>query len=251
MAEFLFENDEEFKLYMGDTLAYNNMQNTISKLVKFVRPQYLIEFGSGSGATSIRLARENLNTSIVAVDLRETMVGLAKDKLSKGRVRNVTFVNGDLTKLANYNLSNANVVLLMYSFKYISDPLENKINFLTDLYNRMQPGAYLIIGETFIEEGASTKQIEEQFEATFYNNSKDVFWNSLNGLSDADVEKCFEIQKVNREHTKQQIKAAVERDGVYYVSREWLTNVAKQIGFKIILGERLNSLSDAIFVMTK
>ena len=60
--------------------------------------------------------------------------------------------------------------------------LENKINFLTDLYNRMQPGAYLIIGETFIEEGASTKQIEEQFEATFYNNSKDVFWNSLNGL---------------------------------------------------------------------
>ena len=251
MAKFLFENDEEFKQYMGDTIAYNNMQNTISKLVKFVRPQYMIDFGSGSGATSIRLARENSNASIVAVDLREKMVGLAKDKVSKGSVRNVTFVNGDLTNLKNYNLSNANLILMMYSFKYIADPLENKINFLTDLYNRMQPGAYLIIGETFIEEGATKKQIEEQFEDTFYNNSKDIFWNSLQGLTDDDVKKCFDIQALNREHTRQQVKAAVERDGVYYVSREWLTDVAKQIGFKIILGERLNSLSDAIFVMTK
>lgn len=251
MTQFLFENDEEFQQYMGNTIAYNNMQNTISKLVKFVRPQYLIEFGSGNGATSIRLAHENANTSIVAVDLREKMVGLSKDKILKNKVKNVTFVNGDLTKLSNYNLNNANLVLMMYSFKYISDPLENKIEFLTDLYTRMQPGAYLIIGDTFIEDETDKKAIQKQLEDRYYNNSKDAFWNSLQGLTETDIDSSLEVQKLNRDHTKHQIKLAVDRDGVYYVSRNWLKKVTQKIGFKIVLSERLNSLSDTIFVLVK
>ncbi len=251
MAQFLFESDEEFKQYMSDTIAYTNMQNTISKLVKFVAPQYLIEFGSGNGATSIRLARENPHTSIVAVDLREKMIGLSKEKVNKHHVSNVTFINNDLTNLANYNLKNANCVLMMYSFKYIADPVENKINFLKDLYDRMQTGAYLIIGETFVEKGATKEEVQKQFEDRYYNNSKDIFWDSLKGLTDQDVANSLDIQKQNRAHTKQQVKSAVERDGVYHVSREWLKKAVTDVGFKVVLGERLNSLSDAIFVMVK
>ena len=251
MAKFLFDSDEEFKLFMGETLAYNNMQNIISKLVSFIKPQYLIEFGSGSGATSIRLAKENPSTSIVAVDLREKMVGIGSDHSIKNKIRNVTFVNGDLTKLDNYNLKNANLILLMYSFKYIADPVEVKYQFLKDIYDKMQSGAYLIIGETFVDDGMTKAQIRKQLEDTYYNNSKDVFWNSLKGLSEEDIKYAFDMQTINREHTKDQVDIGVDRDGIYYVSREWLLNTAKQIGYNVVIGERLNSLSDAIFIMKK
>lgn len=251
MAKFLFDSDEEFKLFMGETLAYNNMQNIVSKLVSFIKPQYLIEFGSGSGATSIRLAKENPSTSIVAVDLREKMVGIGSDHSSKNKIRNVTFVNGDLTKLDNYNLKNANLILLMYSFKYIADPVEVKYQFLKDIYDKMQSGAYLIIGETFVDDGMTKAQIRKQLEDTYYNNSKDVFWNSLKGLSEEDIKYAFDMQTINREHTKDQVDIGVDRDGIYYVSREWLLNTAKQIGYNVVIGERLNSLSDAIFIMKK
>ena len=172
MAKFLFDSDEEFKLFMGETLAYNNMQNIVSKLVYFIKPQYLIEFGSGSGATSIRLAKENPSTSIVAVDLREKMVGIGSDRSSKNKIKNVTFVNGDLTKLDNYNLKNANLILLMYSFKYISDPLEVKYQFLKDIYDKMQSGAYLIIGETFVDDGMTKAQIRKQLERSEEHTSE-------------------------------------------------------------------------------
>ena len=94
-------------------------------------------------------------------------------------------------------------------------------------------------------------QVRKQLEDTYYNNSKDVFWNSLNGLSEEDIKYAFDMQTINREHTKDQVDIGVDRDGIYYVSREWLLNTAKQIGYKVVIGERLNSLSDAIFVMTK
>ena len=113
--KFLFNTDEEFEFFMGATQAYDNMQNTISKIVSFARPEYLIEFGSGSGKTSIRLAKENPRTSIVAVDLREKMTNISKDKSKQNRIKNVTFVNGDLTKLDNFNLKNCNLILLAYS----------------------------------------------------------------------------------------------------------------------------------------
>ena len=251
MAKFLFESDEEFKQYMSDTLAYVNMQNTVSKLVSFVKPQYMIEFGSGNGATSLRLAKENPKTSIVAVDLREKMIGLSKEKLFQNRVSNVTFINNDLTNLENYNLGNANLILMMYSFKYIADPDSKKENFLKDLYSRMREGAYLIIGDTFLEEGATKEDVKRQLEDRYYNNSKDVFWNNLKGLSEEDIKYAFDVQTINRMHTKDQVKFGVDRDGVYYVSREWLKKTAKKVGFKVLLGDRLNSLSDTIFVLQK
>lgn len=249
MSKFLFENEEEFNFIVADTWAYNNMQNMVSKLVSFIKPQYLIEFGSGSGATSIRLAKENTNTSVVAVDLRAQMIGIGEVKANK--VKNVTFVNGDLTKLDNFNLANANVILLMYSFKYIADPVENKFEFLKNIYDRMQPGAYLIIGDTFIENNATKQAVKKQLEDRFYNDSKDVFWNSLKGVTDEDIKRSFELQTLNREKTKEQIDLGVNRDGIYYVSREWMSESVKKIGFKLVLGERLNSLLDTIYLLKK
>ena len=98
---YLFNNDEEFKLLIGDSQSYKTMQDVISKLVGFVKPNYMIEFGSGSGATSIRLAKENPRTSVVAVDVREKLI---EQSLKQNKYRNVTFVHGDLTKLNNFNL---------------------------------------------------------------------------------------------------------------------------------------------------
>ncbi len=245
---YLFNNDEEFKLLVGDSQSYQTMQNTISKLVGFVKPNYMIEFGSGSGSTSLRLAKENPRTSIVAVDVREKLI---QQNIKKNRARNVTFVSGDLTKLDNFNLKNCNLVLLMYSFKYIQDPDDNKFNFLSNLYKKMQKGAYLIIGDTFTENDATAEQVKKQFEDIYYNSSKDAFWNYLQGLSDAQVKEALDLQNKTREKTKLQVELAYKRDGVYPVSRKWMFNAIEQIGFKIVLGERTDNLNDTIFVLQK
>ena len=249
--KFLFNSDEEFEFFIGHTQAYVNMQNEISKVVKFAHPEYLIEFGSGSGKTSIRLAKENPRTSIVAVDLREKMTNISKDKSKQNRIKNVTFVNGDLTKLDNFNLKNCNLILLAYSFKYIQDPIETKFDFLSNLYKRMQKGAYVVIGDTFIDPNAPKAEIRQKIQDRYYDSSKDAFWNNLNGLTDEDVKYALDAQALNREHTAEQVERGVNREGVYYVSREWLRESAEKIGFKVVLGERLDSLSDMLFVLVK
>ena len=246
--KYLFNNDEEFKLLVGDSISYKTMQDVISKLVGFVKPNYMIEFGSGSGATSIRLGKENPRTSIVAVDVREKLIEQSA-KLNK--YRNITFVHGDLTKLNNFNLKNCNLILLMYSFKYIEDPDTNKFNFLKELYEKMQKGAYIIIGDTFIDNKPTKENIKQQFENIYYNSSKDAYWNCLSGLSDEQVNFALELQNQTREKTKEQVKYACARDGIYPVTRDWMFENAKKIGFKIVIGERTNNLNDTVFVLQK
>lgn len=248
---YLFNNDEEFQLLIGDSLAYKNLQNQVSKLVGFVRPNYLIEFGSGSGATSIRLARENPHTSIVAVDLREKLVGDSAELVKKKRIRNVTFVNADLTKLDNFNLKNCNLILMLFSFKYITDPLKNKVSFLTELYGKMQKGAYVIIADTFIDNDATKQNVKKQFEQVFYNSSKDSYWKNLNGISEEEINKTLHLQSEIREYTKQQAEIFASRDGVYPVSIDWMFSTLQNIGYKIVIGEKLNSVNDAIFLLQK
>ncbi len=245
---YLFNNDEEFKLLIGDSQSYKTMQDVISKLVGFVKPNYMIEFGSGSGATSIRLAKENPRTSVVAVDVREKLI---EQSLKQNKYRNVTFVHGDLTKLNNFNLKNCNLILLMYSFKYIEDPNTNKFNFLKELYEKMQKGAYIIIGDTFIDTKASKENVKNQFENIYYNSSKDAYWNCLSGLSDEQVKYALNLQNATREKTKKQVEYAVARDGIYPVSRDWMFDNVKKIGFKIVIGERTNNLNDTVFVLQK
>ena len=246
--KYLFNNDEEFKLLVGDSQSYKTMQNIISKLVGFVKPNYMIEFGSGSGATSIRLAKENPRTSVVAVDIREKLIN---QSLQKNKYRNVTFVYGDLTKLDNFNLKNCNLVLLMYSFKYIQDPESHKYNFLSELYKKMQKGAYIIIGDNFINDKATKENIRDQFKNIYYNSSKDAYWNYLSGLSDEQVQAAEDLQNQTREKTFEQAELAVKRDGMYPVSREWMLDTAIKIGFKVVLGERTNNLNDMVFVLQK
>ena len=110
----------------------------------------------------------------------------------------------------------------------------NDNNFEKELYEKMQKGAYITIGDTLIDTKASKENVKNQFENIYYNSSKDAYWNCLSGLSDEQVKYALNLQNATREKTKKQVEYAVARDGIYPVSRDWMFDNVKKIGFKII-----------------
>lgn len=248
-----FNNDEEFDSVLGKTSYYISMQNYISKLVASYAPYYLIEFGSGNGSTAIRLAKENVSTSIVAVDIREQLVNFSGNKKDILKVKNLTFVHGDLTKLENYNLINVDIVLLVYSYNFIADPLDSKKEFLANLFEKMKEGAKVIIGDWFLND---TKTYDETDIKTLYKTritegAKSVFWNTLDGKENEHIELAHNNFDLYKKHHKNLVKNIVARKNIYPTSKKWLIDTAVELGFTIELESYINNINDAVVVLRK
>lgn len=248
-----FNDDEEFDSVLGKTSYYISMQNYISKLVSSYDPYYLIEFGSGNGNTAIRIAKENPNTSIVAVDIREQLINDSGAKKDTLKVKNLTFVHGDLTKLENYNLINVDIVLLVYSYNFIDDPLEQKKEFLSNLFSKMKEGAKVIIGDWFLND---TKTYDENDIKTLYKarvteGAKSVFWNMLDGKENEHIENAHDNFDVYNKHHKNLLKNVILRKNIYPTSKKWLIDTAVEVGFSVLLEDYINNINDAVIVLKK
>lgn len=251
--DFLFNDNQEFEKYVAKTSFYTSTQNAVCKIVKAIEPNYLLELGSGNGNTSVRIARENSRTSIVAVDIRQNMVGLGEERSKFYRLKNLTFVCGDLTKLDNFNMKNVNAVLLLYSFKYISDPNSNKKDFLSSLYNSMQKGARVIIGDTFLnnEKTFDKNAVHAIYETRAKEAYDSSFWNHLESISKSDIKNLIQVAEECENKVLEQEVLAQNRETIYLVNSNWLCEVAKEIGFDVELCNRVNSCNDYVIVLKK
>lgn len=249
-----FNNEEEFAQILGKTSYYATMQNNLSKLIQNLQPSYVIEFGTGTGNTASRIARENPNLSLVAVDNREELILNCQNNKDYKAIKNLTFIKGDLTKLENFNFINVDLVLLIYSFNYISDPLENKVQFLTHLYSKMKEGSRVIIGDWFLND---TKTYDEQDIKNLYNlriaeGAQSVYWNFLEGgQSEEEIENATQKSETFKKHHKQLLKNIIKRKDIYPVSKEWLIDTAVMVGFTVEMSDYINNLNDALIVLRK
>lgn len=249
-----FNNNEEFDQILGKTSYYISMQNQVSKLVKNFNPFYVIEFGAGSGNTAARLARENQQLSLVAVDNREELVNYCQNNKELRGIQNLTFIKGDLTNLDTFNFINVDLVLLTYSFNYINDPLENKKDFLKHLFSKMKKGARVLIGDWFLPE---TKTYEEASVKALYKlrveeGAQSIFWNVLNGKQDEkSIEEAHEKLEIFKKHHRNLLKNIVKREFIYPVNKNWLIDVAVEVGFTVELSDFINNINDAVVVLRK
>ena len=248
-----FNSEEEFNNVLGLTSYYQAMQDYISKLVKGLKPDYLLEFGCGSGETIIRLAKENPQASLVGVDIRENILNFAGEKKEIRKIKNLTLVLGDLNLLDNYNLKNVDIVLLVYSFAYINDPVEEKIKFLKNLYSKMHSGSYLVIGDWFLNDAKSNDEdgIKQVYNNRILEGERSIYWNFLNEKEVFNVENAEENAKKYSKHHKRMLKQILLRDGVYPVSKQWLIDVVVQTGYRLLLENFINNDNDAIVVFKK
>jgi len=248
-----FDNDEEFDNILGNTSYYIAMQNNISKLISKYNPLYLIDFGCGNGNTSLRIAKENPKTSIVAIDMREQIINFCGHKKEYIKVKNLTFVHGDLAKLENYNIANADIILFVYSFVYIPDPIENKKMYLQNLYSKMKNGAKVIIGEWFLNDTNTYNEanIKALYNTRLTEGANSIFWNTLICHSDNAINEAGENLDIYKKYHKTLIKKIIERKFIYPVSKKWLIETAKEIGFNVVMEHYINNVNDAVIVLKK
>lgn len=239
--------------YLETCSYYKEVQDAVSKLVKFVSPRYMVELGCGNGNTAVRLAMENPMTSIVAMELVRERVDTGAISAKKKRIRNVAFVQGDFTDLSNLNLQNTELVMMVYSFAWITDPLKNKVDFLKGLYDHLAQGAYLLIADTFLlsKDGEKKKQLEQLF-AIRKKEAKEVsFWNSIYGL---DLDSLAKAEMVSNEAVKNEdaiLGDASSRESRCFIDRRWLVSKAEAVGFDVVLSRDVNALNDGIVLLRK
>ena len=249
-----FNNNEEFDQILGKTSYYITMQNQISKLVKTFNPFYVIEFGAGSGNTAARLARENQQLSLVAVDNREELVNYCQNSKELRGIQNLTFIKGDLTKLNTFNFINVDLVLMSYSFNYINDPLETKKEFLEHLFSKMKKGARVLIGDWFLPESKPFEEatIKNLYKLRVEEGAQSIFWNVLNGKQDEkSIEEAHGKLEAFKKHHRNLLKNILKREQVYPVNKNWLIDVAVEVGFTVELSDFINNINDAVIVLRK
>lgn len=256
IKEFLiyFNNAEEFASVLGKTSYYRTMQNQISALMKSFSPSYVIEFGAGSGNTASRIAKENKTLSLVAVDNREQLMEYCQNDKDLKSIANLTFVKGDLTKLESFNFINVDVVLMVYSFNYINDPLKVKEEFLTNLHSKMKKGARLMIGDWFLhdEKPYDKEALTELYLSRVEEGAQSIFWNELNGEhTKEEQEQAQEKLQEYKDSQKELLDHILNREQLYPVSKKWLLNTATKIGFTVELQEDINNINDAVIVLKK
>lgn len=247
-----YQLDDEVS-YLETCTYYKKLQNAVSKLVKFISPNYMVELGCGNGNTTVRLALENPMTSIVALEIVKERVENSSISAKNRKVRNITFVQGDFTKLKNFNLKNCGLVMMMYSFTWILDPLKNKIDFLKGLYDNLSEGAYILIADTFLlsKEGTLPEQLERLFYARKKESKEEAFWENLSGLSGKELSNAKSSICKAETNEDEIYKDAQERTQRCFVARQWLSDTATKIGYKVLISEYVNGLNDGVVLLKK
>jgi SAM-dependent methyltransferase len=250
-----YTNEETFVKFLGQTSYYQTLQRNLSKIVKIIEPKRMLELGFGTGHTSVRVAKENPQSRVTAIDLRKNMVAVGKE-LAKRMDVSVDFSQGDMMKYVEQDMSDFDFIFLLYNFHHIPDETisgrrreSKKENFLRNCYNNMRSGTYLCIADLFVSD--ETLDVIALFENRVQEGYSSTFWNRLISL---DAEAISEAKRVADycKRNEEQVGIKVQQRKLEYpISRTWLENAAKNIGFKKIISEEVDIVGDAVLLFEK
>lgn len=246
-----FYSDEEFfNEYLGRTSYYLKLQSITKKIISFCKPSNVIEFGSALGTTISFLAGSFTDTNFTGVDIREDVVNESMVKYRN--IENLSFKCADMNEFLKDKNSKYDFVFLLYSFHHILDPLSNKVTFLENLYNTLNPGSHVLITETFLpEENDIWNDVPTLFKARALEGYSSTYWESLRSLnkSDIDLARKIALTSLNEETTAGTLVQS--RDSEYLVKFEWLVNECKKIGFQVIISEPVNCINEKALLLLR
>lgn len=249
-----YNNEDTFKKYLGQTSYYQKLQNSVVEIVSYVDPDQITELGSATGSTTVQLADEFPATEILGIDNRETVTEISRNNLEELDLPNITFETADMREHVQTSPL-PEMVVMLYSFHHIPDPLQQKIDFLEDCYANLPDGGYLCIAETFLKTDARNEIADREIRTTWADRALEgyasTFWSALNGLDQADIEHAQEVGDFSRNHEREAGEKAVVRDEEYMVSMKWVVDHAQSIGFDVVLAEPVNSHGDGIVLLRK
>jgi len=250
-----YANDKVFKKFLYKTSFYQGLQKNLLGIVKKLKPENVLELGFGTGQTSFLVAKQNKNSNLVSVDMRNEMVDVASGLAEKYKINNIKFVQGDMSSYVKQDLTQFDFIFMLYAFHHIPDPHQNKIEFLKQCYKNMKKGAYICIAEAFVPENLSDEGADPRILSIWQERGKEsyasVFWNCLNGLDEKSIAKAETIASYSQSMELMAGELVAGRNNEYLVKISWLAIEAEKIGFKTILNENINSIADSILLFQK
>ncbi len=248
-----YSNEETFEKYLGQTSYYLSLQNSVVEIVSHVAPDQITELGSGTGETTIRLADEFPSAEVRGIDNRESVTEISRKALSDLDLPNLRFETADMREHVQHSLPE--MVVMLYSFHHIPDPLQQKVEFLEACYETLPDGGYICIAETFLKTDARNELADREVRSTWADRGLEgyasTFWSALDGLDPADIEHAQDVGEFSRQHEREAGENVRTRDEEYLITMDWVVEHAQNVGFDIVLAEPVNSLGDGIVLLQK
>lgn len=248
-----YTSDDTFEKYLGQTSYYRKLQNSVVEIVSHVDPDRITELGSGTGETTIRLADEFPSAEIIGIDNRESVTEISRDNLDELALPNLTFETEDMRERVQRSLPE--MVVMLYSFHHIPDPLEQKVDFLQDCYETLPDGGCICIAETFLTTDARDEMADREVRSTWadrgFEGYASTFWAALDGLTDDAIEHAQDVGEFSRQHEREAGENVRTRDEEYLITMDWVVEYAEDVGFEVVLAEPVNSLGDGVVLLQK
>ena len=250
-----YTTNETFEKYLGQTSHYLALQDALVDLVAALDPDRVLEMGSGTGKTTIRLAEDHPTTEVRGIDNRESVIEHSRSTAAERDCSNLTFETAEMAEYVQTADSLPELIVFLHSFHHIPDPLQQKIDFLESCYATIPDGGHICIGEAFLQTDArgpaGDHAVRAQWADRGLESYASTFWSALDGLSASEIEHAQEAGRFSREHELEAGGNVRTRDKEYLISREWLVEHARDVGFEVVLAEPVNSLGDGIVLLRK
>ncbi len=249
-----YNTDNTFEKYLGQTSYYLGLQDAVTKLIEEADPDGVIEMGSGTGETAFKLSNTFPNLNIVGIDNREKVIRVSRDRLEDVNAPNLRFEVSDFRDYV-MEAELPDMLVFLYSFHHIPDPLDCKEEFLEDCFTNLDPGSYVCIAETFLTSEGRSERADREVRTTWADRGLEgyasTFWSALDGVDQESIERAQEIGEFSRDHELKAGENVLHRDEEYLVTMDWVTDAASNTGFNVVLAEPRNALGEGVVLLQK
>ena len=111
----------------------------------------------------------------------------------------------------------------------------------------------MCITETFIQNEKQTKENKEKILNLFADRRREgmasTFWNVLDGIDDESIQRAHDIARYCGDHEYFAGELVANRDNEFLVTKEWLRETVKSIGYKVILETDIDGIGDGLFLL--
>ena len=247
-----YNNYDYFNKYLGRTSYYVALQNALISCIDKTNPKQVLELGCALGTTTFFAADIFEDVNFCGLDMRNNMINEANKK-QKARDflghDNAMFIQADMTEFVCMDkIKDYSFIFMLYSFHHISDPEDNKIKFIKDIYSNMNPGAYLWIGETFLPE--DEQKIEDLWELRALEGQASTFWEFWKDRG-VSTKQAKAIAKLSYNEEYKAGECVAKRNDEYLVTRSWLARQLQETEFKIQINEPVNAIGDGVILAKK
>ncbi|WP_330633765.1 class I SAM-dependent methyltransferase [Halocatena halophila] len=250
-----YTSEEAFEKYLGQTSYYRGLQRAVTALASELMPNSIIEFGSGTGNTTLALAEELPNAQIVGIDNRSSVTEISRSNAQKMGAENCRFETADMIEYVSEADSLPELAVMLYSFHHIPDPNERKISFLEDCYRALSTGGHVCIAETFIQmepqSEAATRRVRTRWVNRGLEAYASTFWSALEGVEGDAIEHAQDVGEFARDHELEAGENVRTRDEEYLITRDWLETAATDVGFEVVLSEPVNAFGESVVLLGK